>query len=183
MAVQQGTGRRAGDAIKLSLDVRGDLVDLPVPAFGKTGTANNYTNSSFVGFIPGPGEQDGGLGLDSGFVVSAYVGYDDNRPMEGERVTIYGASGALPVWIDTCSALVNSPMYRENLQIADLVFDIIPASLKSRGDLRPVRISGQNGLPLGFEGHRQPKSEALILSDVSVEDGTVRVNRNFEPLQ
>ncbi len=183
MVVQEGTGRRAKDAIRLSVEVEEDRVELPVPAFGKTGTANQYKNSSFVGFLPGPEDEAGGLGLDPGFVVSAYVGYDDNRPMEGDRITIYGASGALPVWIDTCSALVNSPTYRENLQIADLAFDIKPVFVTGHADLRPVRISGQTGLPLRFQDGRAPGSAVMILSNVSVEDGTVRVNRNFEPLQ
>ncbi|MFO7783123.1 MAG: transglycosylase domain-containing protein [Thermodesulfobacteriota bacterium] len=183
MAVQQGTGRRANDAIRLSVEVDEDRVELPVPGFGKTGTANEYTNSSFMGFLPGPEDEAGGLGLDSGFAVSAYVGYDDNRPMEGERITIYGASGALPVWIDTCNALVNSRTYRKNLQIADLAFDIKPASMTRHADLRPVRISGKTGLPMRFQDDGDPKNSVLILSDVSVEDGAIRVNRNFEPLQ
>ncbi len=183
MVVKQGTGKRADDAIKLSVEIEEDRVELPIPAFGKTGTANQYMNSSFVGFIPGPEDETGGMGLDSGFVVSAYVGYDDNRPMEGERITIYGSSGALPVWIDTCNGLVNSRIYRENLQIADLAFDIKQASITGNAELRPVRVSGRTGLPLRFQDDKDPKSPVLILSDVNVEDGTVRVNRNFEPLQ
>jgi penicillin-binding protein 1A len=181
LVVEKGTGRRAREAVRLSVEVRGEPTDLPVPAFGKTGTANRYTNSSFVGFLPGPGPE-GGMDLQSGFVVSAYVGYDDNRPMKGDRVTIYGSSGALPVWIETCNAVVNSPSYREDLQIAELAFDVKPGALSGHPGLRPVHISGRTGLPLRLH-ESGDAAHALILSDVDVEDGTVRLNRMFEPIQ
>jgi membrane peptidoglycan carboxypeptidase len=182
LVVDQGTGRRAREAVRLSVEVQGEPTDLPVPAFGKTGTANRYTNSSFVGFLPGP-DPEGGMDLESGFVVSAYAGYDDNRPMKGERVTIYGSSGALPVWIETCNAVVNSPSYRKNLQIADLAFDVKPGAMAGHTNLRPVHISSLSGLPLRMHDSEHHASPALILSDVDVEDGTVRLNREFEPLQ
>jgi membrane peptidoglycan carboxypeptidase len=181
LVVEKGTGRRAREAVRLSVEVRGEPIDLPVPAFGKTGTANRYTNSSFVGFLPGPGPE-GGMDLQSGFVVSTYVGYDDNRPMKGDRVTIYGSSGALPVWIETCNAVVNSPSYRDDLQIAELAFDVKPGAMAGLPDLRPVHISGRTGLPLRLH-ESGDASPALILSDVDVEDGTVRLNRKFDPIQ
>ncbi len=181
LVVEKGTGRRARDAVRLSVEVRGEATDLPVPAFGKTGTANRYTNSSFVGFLPGP-DPAGGMDLQSGFVVSTYVGYDDNRPMKGDRVTIYGSSGALPVWIETCNAVVNSPSYREDLQIAELAFEVKPGTMSGHPDLRPVHISGLTGLPLRLH-ESGGAARALILSDVDVEDGTVRLKRQFEPIQ
>lgn len=183
MAVQQGTGSRARDAINVSVDLHEDNpVELPVPAFGKTGTSNDYTDSSFVGFIPGPDDGAGTLALDSGFVVSVYLGFDDNRPMKTPRVTIYGSSGALPVWIDTCKGLVGSRAYRENLQIADLAFDMLPGASILQGELRPVHVSGRSGLPLSFQDDKGPSGgPILVFSDVSVEDGIVRINRNFEP--
>ena len=181
LVVEKGTGQRAREAVRLSVEVQGETTDLPVPAFGKTGTANRYTNSSFVGFLPGPGPA-GGMDLQSGFVVSAYVGYDDNRPMKGDRVTIYGSSGALPVWIETCNAVVNSPSYREDLQIAELAFEVKPGTMSGHPDLRPVHISGLTGLPLRLH-ESGDAAQALILSDVDVEDGTVRLNRQFEPIQ
>ncbi len=182
LVVENGTGQRARGAVQLSVDVQGTSTQLPVPAFGKTGTANRYTNSSFVGFVPGPAES-GALELASGYVVSAYVGYDDNRPMKGARVTIYGSSGALPVWIETCNAVVNSPAYRNDLQIADLAFDMKPGAMTSYPDLRPVHISARTGLPLRFQETEPGDDPALILSDVDVREGTVRMNRTFEPIQ
>jgi membrane peptidoglycan carboxypeptidase len=182
LAVEKGTGQRAREAVRLSVEVQGEPTELPVPAFGKTGTANRYTNSSFVGFLPGPGPA-GGMDLQSGFVVSAYVGYDDNRPMKGDRVTIYGSSGALPLWIEACNAVVNSPPYRENLQIADLAFDVKPGAMSGHPGLRPVHISSLTGLPMRLHETGSHAAPSLILSDVDVEDGTVRLNRRFEPFE
>jgi len=183
LVVSSGTGRRAEDAIRLSVDVSGETVEVPVPAFGKTGTANRYTNSSFVGFLPGPGKESGMLDLDPGFVIAAYVGYDDNRPMKGEHVTVYGSSGALPVWIETSNAIVNSRAYTERLQLADLAFEMKPGAMTSQPDLRPVQISKITGQPVGLDRRGESRETTLILSDVDVEDGTVRLNRRFEPIQ
>lgn len=183
LVVASGTGRRAEDAIRLGVDVSGTSMELSVPAFGKTGTANRYTNSSFVGFLPGPGTESGMLDLDPGFVLAAYVGYDDNRPMKGEHVTVYGSSGALPVWIETSNAIVNSRAYKDKLQIADLAFEMKPGAMTGHPDLRPVYISTLTGLPVGLEHRSKARETTLILSDVDVEDGTVRFNRRFEPIQ
>ncbi len=182
LVVEKGTGQRANNAVQLSVDMDEVSTKLPVPAFGKTGTANRYTNSSFVGFLPGPGD-GGGLDLESGLVVSAYVGYDDNRPMKSDRVTIYGSSGALPIWIDTCNTIVNSRAYQNNLQIADLAFDMKPGAMTTHAGLRPVHISELTGLPLRLHEVKKPGDSTLILSDVEVRDGSVRLNRTFEPLQ
>ncbi len=182
--VENGTGKRARDAVRLSVDVSGEITQIPVPAFGKTGTANRYTNSSFVGFLPGPADETGGLEIRSGYVISAYVGYDDNRPMKTDRMTIYGSSGALPVWIDTANALVNSRTYRKNLQIADLAFEWTPGGAIEDGSaLRPVYISSISGLPIRGPKEGPSGTPALILSDVEVEDGTVVLNRQFDPLK
>jgi len=81
----------------------------PLPSFGKTGTANRYTNSSFVGLIPGPDNTTGQLAIDNGYTIAGYVGFDDNRPMKGDHMALYGSSGALPLWMDTAKAIVKNP--------------------------------------------------------------------------
>ncbi len=87
--VQHGTGRRALG------NVKAHGVDVPVG--GKTGTTNDFKNAAFLGFVPVVGE--GGFVVDGAWAVGSYVGYDDNRPMENERIRLAGASGALPAWI------------------------------------------------------------------------------------
>ena len=69
--MERGTGQKARDAVR--------LFDIPIPTFGKTGTANRFTNSSFVGLIPGPDSRTGQFDLENGYVIAAYTGYDEDR--------------------------------------------------------------------------------------------------------
>lgn len=79
--ITRGTGRKA-----LSLK-RGDIA-------GKTGTTNGPTDAWFSGY-------------NGDVVATAWVGFDDNRPLGRLE---YGGSAALPIWIDYMdSALAGSP--------------------------------------------------------------------------
>jgi membrane peptidoglycan carboxypeptidase len=182
LVVTHGTGRKAKDAVRLSFDVGDEKVLVPVRSFGKTGTANQYRNSSFVGFIPGPEDDTGRLGLREGYVIATYVGYDDNRPMKGKHVTVYGASGALPIWIDTAKDIVNSQDYKKNLQVADFAFD---NHLGVPGDkeMRPVYVSPRSGLPTAFPLEKVDRDDPCINAYAEPEDNGLRLWRSFEPLQ
>ena len=140
--IETGTGRGARDAIR--------VFDIPIPSFGKTGTANRFTNSSFVGFIPGPDEKTGQLDIQKGYVIASYVGYDDNRPMKGKHLAIYGASGAMPLWIDTANAIVNTPDYKKNIQPADLVFNPSVKPPEEQRRLHECASLTVYRLPLGY---------------------------------
>ncbi|MBN2031979.1 MAG: transglycosylase domain-containing protein, partial [Deltaproteobacteria bacterium] len=48
--MQEGTGISAREAVRLNLEADETAVEVPLPCLGKTGTANRFTNSSFVGF-------------------------------------------------------------------------------------------------------------------------------------
>ncbi len=96
MAVEQGTGSQAKGAVKVRFETGDTPLSIPVPAYGKTGTANRFTNSSFVGHVPGPDPRSGLLTTEAGYTIGCYVGYDDNRPMKSDRFAVYGASGGLP---------------------------------------------------------------------------------------
>ncbi|MBW1829009.1 MAG: hypothetical protein JRI74_06280, partial [Deltaproteobacteria bacterium] len=135
-----GTGTKAKNAVR--------VFGIPIPSFGKTGTSNRYTNSSFVGFIPGSDKESGRLDILNGYVIASYVGYDDNRPMKAERLAIYGASGALPLWIDTAEAIVSAKNYTQNIQPADLVFDPVSDLLSEYGSFVSVPVSPVSGLPV-----------------------------------
>lgn len=183
MVMEKGTGHSAKDAIQLELDLGEGTVKIPLISFGKTGTANRFTNSSFVGFVPGPDSRTGALDLEEGYVAASYVGYDDNRPMKGKHVRIYGASGALPLWIDTMNAIANSTNYKTNLQVADLAFtdNQIPPYLYQ--SFRQVTVSPKTGLLL--EADDQPKSDSPLrtFADLQSDDpDTRRFKRTFEPL-
>ena len=181
--MEKGTGHRAKDAIQLSIRAENDFLNIPIPSFGKTGTSNRFTNSSFVGFIPGPKKDTSDFNTEEGYVIASYVGYDDNRPMKGSHVTIYGASGALPLWIDTANAIVNSREYRDNMQVADLAFDLQSLKIPKYKELLPVDISSTTGLPIPTKEGVVPENTVQIYSDVDMKKNSLILRRVFEPLQ
>jgi hypothetical protein len=180
LAMESGTGRSARDAVRMKIDIEGAGADIPIPCFGKTGTANRHTNSSFVGFIPGPIRGKSEVSLDEGYVVATYVGYDDNRPMKGKHIVIYGASGALPLWIDTVNTIANSKGYRENLEIADLVFDLRSIRMMREDRFLSLPVSSVSGLPVsGTPAGRLPE----VLADAELKDDLLHLHRTFEPFK
>ena len=183
LVMENGTGRSARNAVKLSLDM-GDMdVEVPLPIFGKTGTANRYTNSSFVGFIPGPDDQSGRLELEDGYVIASYVGFDDNRPMKGKQISIYGASGALPLWIDTANSIVNSARFKVNLGIADLAFESQRLLETDDQGLRYVTVSTKSGLPFQEKAGTAPDNAPAVLTDADSSGQTLLPKRVFEPIR
>jgi membrane peptidoglycan carboxypeptidase len=179
-----GTGRKARDAVQLLFSVDDEMVGFPLPCFGKTGTTNRFTNSSFVGFIPGP--QDGSRRLDmkEAYVIATYLGYDDNRPMKSEHHVIYGASGALPLWVDTANAIVNRPSYRRDLEPADLVFDPVSALFSNLQEYRKIAVSPVSGLPVSswVKEATLPRSLPELMANVNESEGTLKLKRYFEPI-
>ena len=181
MVMTEGTGRRARGAVRLSLDVEQEKLIIPIPSFGKTGTSNRFTNSSFVGLIPG--EVKGkGLEVQKGYVIGAYVGYDNNRPMKGKQVVIYGSSGALPLWIDTANAIVNSTAYKGNLDIAKLAFDTDWIGLSEKEGFQQVLVSSTTGLPVGSPETVAGGEGLEFYSFANWERNQLQLKRLFEPI-
>ena len=172
MVMEKGTGRKARDAVRLVRDIGGMPFEIPIPTFGKTGTANNFMNSSFVGFIPGHNAASRSFDLANGYVIAGYVGYDDNTPMTSRRTRIYGASGALPVWTETVNAVINSKTFAVNLADVDIAFGDLVLSLPS-GEYRPVVISAVSGLPVAGDRGGDGVDAVMIRSymDAGAEPG------------
>jgi penicillin-binding protein 1A len=61
---------------------------LTVPAAGKTGTTDDYTDAWFIGYTPG-------------MVTGVWVGFDKKQKI-GPNMT--GAAAALPIWVDVVTA-------------------------------------------------------------------------------
>ncbi len=121
------------------------------------------------------------LGIEKGYVIASYVGYDDNRPMKGKRVSIYGASGALPLWVNTANAISNSLEYKKWLEVADLVFDIQSMTLGHDEDLHPISVSSSTGFPMGAKDKEGPGNHPQLLSYVEENGDALRLRRIFEP--
>jgi penicillin-binding protein 1A len=183
MVTEQGTGRKAAGAVELSINSNNNTLDIPVPVFGKTGTANLFRNSSFVGIIPGLDPDTGRFNVEQGYVIASYVGYDDNRPMKGKNINISGASGALPLWIDTANVTVNSREYKEGLRLADLAFILQSDPLLVDKSMNPVKVSGTTGLPR-LTGEEDLSSGSVeVFSHVETEGAFPEFKRDFEPVK
>ena len=102
--------------------------------------------------------------------------------MKGKRVSIYGASGALPLWIDTANAIANSLEYKKWLEVADLVFDIQSLSLNHAASFQPVSVSSSNGLPIENKDENVSMNHPRLLSFVDEEGSRIKLKRLFEPL-
>lgn len=173
--VRLGTGRKAKNSVLMNIE---DM-KVPIPCFGKTGTANNFINSSFIGIVPGVNRETRKLELRKGYIIGAYVSYDDNSPMKNENVSLYGASGALPVWIETANSIVNTPSYRDDAQLADIIFTSPKEMILPHGDqFIYIPVSLITGLPVfGQESFNLPK----ILVNAKKTDDQIRFLRYFEP--
>jgi len=183
LVMEYGTGRKARGAVQIRMRIENERLNISVPSFGKTGTANRHTNSSFVGFIPGPEEGTNQLSILEGYVIASYVGFDDNQPMKGENVAIYGASGALPLWLDTANGIANSRDYKRDLQIADLAFDFQPVPSLNQGGFLPLPVSPTTGLPLRDAEEGAPDQYPRVLSHAEKTSDALRLKREFEPIQ
>ena len=152
--VRFGTGRYAGREVRLhSHDPLKEeqlaALDLTVPVYGKTGTANRFTNAAFAGFIPGVGE-DGVLTLADGYVLTSYVGYDDNASMKRNSTQLSGASGALPLWVRLANIIFLERDYAAVMDLADFSFAAVsevPISYEKIGQIEIAVSDELGGLP------------------------------------
>jgi membrane peptidoglycan carboxypeptidase len=180
--MEVGTGRNFRGSVRMSSGDPLQNFDYAVTLYGKTGTANRYTNSSFVGFVPGRSRDPGRLSLEEGYVIATYVGFDDNRPMKSNHQVIYGSSGALPVWIDTANGIVASAEYRSGLQPADIAFMAASGGALSPG-LKPVPVSPASGLPRLDSTPSGSLDGPTLLAPVEPSGRGWSLRRRFEPLE
>lgn len=184
MVIQEGTGRRAKKSVRMSIKFESGEIDLPVPCFGKTGTANRFTNSSFIGFIPGLNKESGEFDINKGYVIASYVGYDNNFPMKGPNISIAGSSGALPIWIDTSGGVVNSPEYQRGFSMADLAFLDEPGPLLADKNLTAVMVSPISGLRVEENSSDVPLDETIETYSYFIKDGPLKIpEREFDPIK
>lgn len=130
--VTHGTGRRARGELQIPLSNEANQefanqtkkskeIKIRLPAFGKTGTTNDYTTAYFAGFIPVPQTRGASLSVaKKSLVITSYVGYDYNKTMQRGGYRISGAYGALPVWSDFAKAIIKANNYVDYLDRLDL---------------------------------------------------------------
>lgn len=144
-----GTGRQARSKVRLpavGLEKGAkNLANLPLPLLGKTGTANNYTNASFFGYLPGFSDEKPVLTTANGYTVGAYVGYDDNAQMRNGSVRISGAAGALPIWIDIVNFLATSTDIARKLDPAEVAANGLTLARQDQGQMNLAADPGRGG--------------------------------------
>lgn len=178
--VRHGTGRSAYNFIRLRSSVPAQQehlaeLDLRLPIFGKTGTSNRFTNAAFAGFLPDPAD-DHSLSPVSGYALSAYVGFDDNRPMVRRSTRISGALGALPVWARLADAIFYHRDYPAGLDLADFAFSglsEVPLAYPALGQVEIPVEDGQGGVVSNESGSG---GKATIITF-----GRRSANGRFEP--
>lgn len=149
--VKFGTGKTATGRVRLrGSEQDGAIFDenLPVPLLGKTGTANNYANASFVGYVPGVAGGGEGLVTEHGFAVGVYAGFDDNRPMRRKATRISGALGALPCWSRIADLLLYEKEYAGRLDADDLSFYGLTIKRKDVGQINLGVVPNSGGQPM-----------------------------------
>ena len=115
-------------------------------------------------------------------MIATYTGYDDNRPMKGKHLAIYGSSGALPLWIDTANAIVGTTDFKAGVQPADLVFSPLVRPDADQKGFRRIPVSPVTGLP------KRPSKPAAgsppdvtVLSETDEHGEKLKLKRHFEP--
>jgi len=168
-------------------------LDLHVPLFGKTGTANRFINSAFAGYIPEVESDGTGLDIHNGYVVAAYVGFDDNTPMVHNSTHITGASGALPLWSRFANSLMLEKKYSSRLDLIDITFAAIAINGRTSvpfitPDLgqTEVEVKRDNGLlktrGAHLSGPGSPTATASVLTfGKTTNNGEFAPSRTFSP--
>ncbi len=188
--VRFGTGRFADANVRLhsvEAEVEAQLaqLDLHVPVLGKTGTANEFTNAAFVGLVPNVAADARGMTLANGYVIAAYVGFDDNSPMERTNTHITGAGGALPIWTGMANAILLEMNFGEKFDLIDMLFTAaasdrptIPLLNPDLGQIK-VKVNPANGL---FRPATPLPGETSAAGDATITTfGRITANGELEP--
>ncbi|MDZ7642514.1 MAG: penicillin-binding transpeptidase domain-containing protein [Desulfurivibrio sp.] len=188
--MEHGTGRSAHDRVRLrSRDAEQDRLlaelDLKVPLFGKTGTANRFINAAFAGFLSDTATAEG-FKPASGYTLATYVGFDDNRPMVRNTTRITGGGGALPVWSRLAAAIYRHADYSSPLELLDLAFagaDRVEVTYPSLGQVE-IPVEADDGGVLSKEmvsGADQQPTARLVTFGRFRPDGSFEPSRFFQP--
>jgi membrane peptidoglycan carboxypeptidase len=189
--VQFGTGRYAHNNVRLhsknpARQKELEAMDLPLPLLGKTGTANDFRNASFLGYVPvGIAPEGAALSFSSGYAVGVYTGFDSNDPMKKGTTRITGSQGALPIWSDIADSLFRLEGIGDKLDPVDLIFNGLGLKYPDTGQLF-VPVDPENGgLVVEGRGARRtvmPPAGPVVLDYGQVSDGGhFEPQRNFRP--
>lgn len=178
--IRYGTGRYALKNVRLKSNddernAKLQQLDLSLPLMGKTGTANDFRNATFLGYVPTKTEQEGGTLLtEDGYAVGVYVGFDNNDPMKKGTTHISGSQGALPTWSKIAEALYSLEGVADRLDPVDLAFDGISLKYPDTGQYF-FSVQHKNG---GIRSGRSAGERTVITPNAPVVLGHGAVDKN-----
>lgn len=145
--VQGGTGQRI--ARELRIAPGNPPVPMSVPAYGKTGTTNDYRNAAFIGYMAAPKGQGKGFDPMAGYAIGVYTGFDDNRAMDRPGFRGTGASAALPAWLGIARDIAAIERFAERVEPPEPgSWSAGTAPLFEQERYRAHQVSRRTGLPL-----------------------------------
>ena len=128
--VTHGTGRKARGELYVSTSAAAPgskeaaadkgAINIRIPAYGKTGTTNDYTNAYFAGFLPYPTKKGESLDLNNSYVLTTYAGYDALKVMRKGLFKAAGGAAALPAWIDFAKSIFEVRKYLDYIDPLDI---------------------------------------------------------------
>ncbi len=155
------------------------------PLLGKTGTANDYRNAAFLGYVPVLAPDQSGLNLDSGYVVGVYTGFDANMPMVKGSFHVSGAQGALPAWCDIAQGILEVEKVADKIDPVDFAFNGLSLQYPRVGEVFvPVDPSAGGAMVYGAKPYKQstPPGRPASLSYGSLDaSGQFVPERQFMP--
>ncbi|MGI6655845.1 MAG: transglycosylase domain-containing protein [Desulfobulbus sp.] len=187
--VNYGTGASAKKQVRLRSDdpkqqALLDKMRRNYPLLGKTGTANDYRNAAFLGYVPVPLPDGSGVGFQGGYTVGVYVGYDDNQKMVRSGFRTTGSRGALPAWSGIAQAILDTEKIADRFDATDLAFGSLSLQYPELGQVFVPVAPSQGGLPERRVALRQSVSpdgpSTLCFGSFSAE-GQFLPQRRFLP--
>ncbi len=188
--IPYGTGKYAGEHVRLQSSDPGQVkvlakMNLPYPLLGKTGTANDYRNAAFLGYVPVLSQDTSALVLHGGYTVGVYTGYDTNLPMVKGATRVSGSLGALPAWSDIAQSLLNVEKIGDRLDAVDLTFNGLALQYPDVQQVFvPVDPQQGGAMVHGSPGMRQlttPTRPASLSFGELTESGRFEPERLFAP--
>ncbi len=177
--VEYGTGRYAKQYLALPMPEEVRLSRLRIPAYGKTGTANNYTNATYAGFLPNIRGSE--IIATGGYTITSYVGLDKNvAKSKSLPFKLSGASGALPVWSEVAQSLIRISNYQNKVdwdQLLEMEISGVLPTTHPEGYKQAVSL--KNGL-MNSAAEPEEKTGIVYLPPPQLEEP--RVVRFFKDL-
>lgn len=169
--VQGGTGQQIGRDLKVPAPEGG--LEVGLPAYGKTGTTNDYRNGAFLGFIAAPKGLNKGFDAPSGFTLGVYVGFDDNAVMSHKGFKGTGSSVAIPAWIGMARSVAGIDAFAERIDLLDLEVQASgTAPFFQQEKYNRILVSKRTGLPIQGADEESLRAQAgTYTEDLSDELG------------